>query len=175
MCPFKQDYLQVNFSLLIQNWSLKMYPVSFPRGSLHDIYRKKVVSSYGASPYFLFPGCIVTRAWTLAKGQYMVSWLLTGAPEKRYWQNRETTNIGLVSWVGRAPASQSGGRRFKSRSSQFFFVHPKFILKMYPVSFPCGSLRDKITFVFRCFHAIFTHSINLARPICIIDHVSPSK
>ena len=38
--------------------------------------------------------------------------------------------------------SVSGGRRFKSRSSKFFFVHPKFILKTYPVSFPCGSLHD---------------------------------
>ena len=49
----------------------------------------------------------------------MVSWLLTGAPEQRYWQNRETANVGLDSSVGRAPARQSGGRRFKSRSSHF--------------------------------------------------------
>ena len=42
-----------------------------------------------------------------------------GAPEQRYWQNRETANVGLDSSVGRAPARQSGGRRFKSRSSQF--------------------------------------------------------
>ena len=47
--------------------------------------------------------------------------------EQRYWQNREIANIGLVSSVGRAPAHQSGCRRFKSRSSKFFFVHPKFI------------------------------------------------
>ena len=59
----------------------------------------------------------------------MVSWLLTGAPEQRYWQNRETANVGLDSSVGRAPARQSGGRRFKSRSSQFFFVHPNLKLK----------------------------------------------
>ena len=72
----------------------------------------------------MFPGCIVTWAWSLAKGQYMVSWLLTGAPEQRYWQNRETANVGLDSSVGRAPARQSGGHRFKSRSSKFFFVHP---------------------------------------------------
>ena len=31
---------------------------------------------------------------------------------------------GRVGSVGRAPARQSGGRRVKSRSSQFFFVHP---------------------------------------------------
>ena len=74
----------------------------------------------------MFLGCIVTWAWSLAKGQYMVSWLLTGAPEQRYWQNRETANVGLHvgSSVGRAPARQSGGHRFKSRSSKFFFVHP---------------------------------------------------
>ena len=54
----------------------------------------------------------------------MVSWLLTGAPEQIYWQNRETANVGLDSSVGRAPARQSGGRRFKSRCSNFFFVHP---------------------------------------------------
>ena len=103
-----------------------MYPVSFLCSSLHDIYRKKVVSPYGASLYCLFPACSVTWAWSLAQGQYMVSWLLTGAPEQRYWQNRETANIGLVSSVGRAPARQSGGHRFKTRSSKFVFVHPKY-------------------------------------------------
>ena len=46
--------------------------------------------------------------------------------EQRYWQNRETANIGLVSSVGRAPARQSGGHRFKSHSSKFFLVYPKF-------------------------------------------------
>ena len=50
-------------------------------------------------------------------------------PEQRYWQNRETANIGRVSSVGRAPAHQSGGRRFKSRSSKFSFFHSKFIKK----------------------------------------------
>ena len=39
----------------------------------------------------------------------------------------ETANVGLDSSVGRAPARQSGGRSFKSRSSQFFFVHPNLI------------------------------------------------
>ena len=70
---------------------------------------KIVTHPYGASPYCLFPGCIVTWAWSPAKG---------------YWQSRETANIGRVSTVGKAPARQSGGRRFKSRSSKFFFVHP---------------------------------------------------
>ena len=36
--------------------------------------------------------------------------------DKRYWQNKETATAGLDSSVGRAPARQSGGRRFKSRS-----------------------------------------------------------
>ena len=49
--------------------------------------------------------------------------------EQRYWQNRETANIGLVSSVGRAPARQSGGHRFKSHSHQFVFVHQKKFLK----------------------------------------------
>ena len=49
--------------------------------------------------------CIVTWEWSLAKEQYMVEWLLTGAtppppPQQRYWQNRETANLGLVSSVG---------------------------------------------------------------------------
>ena len=47
-------------------------------------------------------------------------------PEQRYWQNSETANIGLVSSVGRAPARQSGGCRFKSCSRKFFFAHPNF-------------------------------------------------
>ena len=76
---------------------------------------------------------------------YMVSWLQTGRladwqtggrmgaapppppPPNKDKQNRETANIGLVSSVGRVLAHQSGGRRFKYRSSQFVFVHPKFI------------------------------------------------
>ena len=36
----------------------------------------------------------------------------------------ETPNVGLDSSVGRAPARQPGGRRFKSRSSKFVFVYP---------------------------------------------------
>ena len=57
-------------------------------------------------------------------------------PEQRYWQNSETANIGLVSSVGRVPACQSGGRRFKSRSSKLFFVHPKFIYMLIILSKP---------------------------------------
>ena len=87
--------------------------------SLYMIFIKKSRIPLWCIPYCLFPGRIVTWAWSLAKGQYMVSWLLTGAPEQRYWQNRETANVGLDSSVGRAPVRQSGGRRFKSRSSQF--------------------------------------------------------
>ena len=43
--------------------------------------------------------------------------------------SRETFNLGLVSSVGRAAACQSGGRRLKSCSSKFFFVHPKIFRK----------------------------------------------
>ena len=73
-------------------------------------------------PYCLFPGCIVAWARSLAEGQYIVSWLLTGAPEQG--QNRESANVGQDSSVGRAPARQSGGRRLKSRSRKCFLVHP---------------------------------------------------
>ena len=61
------------------------------------------------------------------KGSIWLNDFWLAPPEERYWQNRETTNIGLVTSVGRAPARQSGGCRFKSHSSKFFFVHPKFI------------------------------------------------
>ena len=39
--------------------------------------------------------------------------------------NRETANIGLVSSVGRAPARQSGGDRFKSLSTVNFLCSSK--------------------------------------------------
>ena len=49
--------------------------------------------------------------------------------------NKETANVGLDSSVGRAPARQSGGRRFKSRSSQFsLFI--QIYLKSVPSQFP---------------------------------------
>ena len=43
----------------------------------------------------LYKWCSSNLTLILAKGQYMVSWLLTAATEQRYWQNRETTNVGL--------------------------------------------------------------------------------
>ena len=57
----------------------------------------------------------------------ILSDMLTFSALKQNKIKLETANIGLVGSVGRAPAHQSGGRRFKSRSRQFFFVHPKFI------------------------------------------------
>ena len=99
--------------------------------------------------------------WRIGKTNcyyYMVSWLLTGAPEQRYWQNRETANVGLDSSVGRAPARQSGGRRFKSRSSWFVFVHPNLSkICTHAVSFPCGLL-----------HVIIISSICIVGLIAII-------
>ena len=66
---------------------------------------------------------------------YFVNIFVQGVPvrshDTKYWQNRETANIGLDSSVGRAPARQSGGCRFKSRSSKCFFVHPN--LQINPV------------------------------------------
>ncbi len=54
---------------------------------------------------------------------YNLEWLLTGTHPKRYRQNRETPNI----WAQLIEHQhvKSGGRRFKSRSSQFVFVQPK--------------------------------------------------
>ena len=50
-------------------------------------------------------------------------------PNKDIDKNRETANVGQDSSVGRAPARQSGRRRFKSRSSKCFFVHPNLSLR----------------------------------------------
>ena len=62
--------------------------------------RKNVVSPYGASPYCLFPGCIITWAWSLAKGQYMVEWLLTKQNWTRKTHHIKTTNVLVAhySW-----------------------------------------------------------------------------
>ena len=113
----------VNFSLFIQNLS-KMYPLSFHCGLLHDIYRKK-----NRIPILPLPRLyrnLGLDPWL--KGSIWLNDFWLAPPEQRYWQNRETANIGLVSSVGRVPAHQSGGLRFKSRSSQYFFVHSNLLL-----------------------------------------------
>ena len=73
-------------------------------------------------------------ASSLAKGQYMVSWLLTGTPEQRYWQNRETANVALEV-AGSSPALVN------------FSLFIQMYLKLYPFSFPCGLLHDIILFI----------------------------
>ena len=80
-------------------------------------------TNWAIQPYI---GGLHILSISLFGGASQTVWLasLTGAPEQRYWQKMETANIGLESSVGRAPARQSGGRGFKFRSSQFFFVHP---------------------------------------------------
>ena len=93
-------------------------------GLLHDIYRKNVVSPSWCIPYCLFPGCTVTWRDPWLKGSIWFHDFWLAPPEQRYWQNRETANVGQDSSVRRAPAHQSGGRRFKSRPSKFVFVHP---------------------------------------------------
>ena len=77
-------------------------------------------------PYVLNPAwewVATKRGFYCSNGLVLMhSQLWTASSNKknyRYWQNRETANVGLDSSVGRAPACQSGGRRFKSRSSQF--------------------------------------------------------
>ena len=62
----------------------------------------QVVSQLGRDPWL--------------KGSIWLNDFWLAPPEQRYWQNRETANVGLDSSVGRAPVRQSGGRRFKSRS-----------------------------------------------------------
>ncbi len=61
-----------------------------------------------------FQGCIVNLS------------VIPGYTAVTGW-NRETTNIELVSSVGRAPARYSRGHRFKTRPCQFFFIQPKMI------------------------------------------------
>ena len=46
----------------------------------------------------------------------------------------------VSSSVGRAPARQSRGRGFKSRSTVNFSLFIQNLSKKYPVSFPCGLL-----------------------------------
>ena len=87
------------------------------------------------SPGCRSPGCIVIWMWSLATLQLRVVWLLTGIPEQRYRQNRDTANIGLDSSVGRAPARSFGGRWFESHSSQFF-VQPRKSFQNLPSQFP---------------------------------------
>ena len=121
------------------------------------IFIKKSCIPLWCIPYCLFPGRIVTWAWSLAKGQYMVSWLLTGAPEQRYWQNRETANIGLDSSVGRAPARQSGGHRFKSRSGQFSLFIQIYLKKKLITSWYTDSFLRKLTIIVFCYNCQCKH------------------
>ena len=88
-----------------------------------------------------------------------LSWL---APlEQRYKQNkpnidkigRPPTYIGLVSSVGRAPAQV----QIPLWSS--FLCSSKIYLKMHPVSFPCGLLRDT-SLLLRLNNQLFTLCVN---------------
>ena len=137
------------------NFSCKIYIKTFPLWFITWYLEKSCIPLW-CIPYCLFPGCIVTWVWSLAKGQYMVSWLLTTPPppKQRYWQNtcRGTANIGIhvVSSVGRALACQYRGRRFKSRSSKFVFVHPKCIFIL--VCQACVHLLKYHTFILIMIH-----------------------
>ena len=81
----------------------KIYPVSFPCGLYWYLKQNSRIPLWW-SPGCRFPGCIVIWVWSLPTRQLTVVWLLTGTPEQRYWQNRDTANIGLDNSVGRAPA-----------------------------------------------------------------------
>ena len=100
------DPALVNFSLFIQNY-LKICTQSVSLVVYYMIFTEKKLYPFMVHPLTL-PRLYHNLGVILAKGQYMVEWLLTGAPPpQRYWQNRETANIGLVSSVGRAPAFHS--------------------------------------------------------------------
>ena len=83
---------------------------------------------------------IEVTVWTGSKGQLKVVNLKQYFVMKNNVPPLVLQGI-LVSSVGRVLARQSGGCRFKSRSSKFFIV-TKVYLKMCPVSFPCGLLHD---------------------------------
>ena len=80
------------------------------------------------------PRFIVTWAWSLAKGQYMymymVSWLLTGTPPPT--SNKDIANIGLIN-------PEVAGSNPTLVNFSLFIQN---LSKLYPVSFPCGSLHD---------------------------------
>ena len=59
--------------LLNKSWRYTLTLISLSCNYM--IFIEKVVSPYGASPYCLFPGCIVTWAWSLAKGRLNDFWL----------------------------------------------------------------------------------------------------
>ena len=92
------------------------------------------------------------------------------------WQNRETANIGLVGSVGRALARQSGGHfSFKSRSSQFFFVHPKCITITVKVNLPVlGKVQSFIYHtVIYTYHSALQNDISFSIPVCKAKKRSP--
>ena len=80
-----------------------------------NLDEQRTITRAGLRPPDWCAGALPTEpsSPTLAVSLFCQAKLLTGAPNK-----------DIDSTDGRAPARQSGGRRFKSRSSQFFFVHP---------------------------------------------------
>ena len=97
------------------------------------------------------------------KGSIWLNDFWLAPPEQRYWQNRETANIGLVSSVGRAPARQSAGSNPALVNVSLFIPN---LSKMYPVSFPCGLLHGFYIFDFmyapgdECLFDILFHFVN---------------
>ena len=143
----KENWLERDLDLRPPDWRAGLYQLSYLALHWRSPYfvnifvrgQKKSRIPLWCIPYCRFPGCIVTWAWSLAKAQYMVSWLLTGAPEQRYWQHQETANVGLDSSVGRAPARRAPARRAPVAGSSpalvNFLCSSEFIINV-PSQFP---------------------------------------
>ena len=61
------------------------------------------------------------------------------ASKQRYWQNRETANVGLDSSEPRHVNPEVAG---SSPALVNLSLFNQIYLKMYPVSFPCGLLHE---------------------------------
>ncbi len=130
--------------MLPLNVYLTVYPVSFPCGLLLDICNKK---SHPRKVYRTL-GCDL---WFY--GSYRLNSFRLAPPHKKYDKIGRPPTLRLGGSVGRAPALQSRGRRFKPSSSQFVFVQTKITM------FKQSTLAEK----FSSYHtpALFTASTPL--------------
>ena len=102
---------------------------------------------------------------TMLKGSIWFHDFWLAPPEQRYWQSRETANIGLVSSVGRSPEVAGSNPALVSFSL--------FINNLYPVSFPCGSLHDNETVPYKW--SLHSRALVLACPHVIVLNYLRSK
>ena len=84
-------------------------------------------------------------------------------PEQRYWQHRETANVGLDSSEPRHVNPDAAG---SSPALERFSLFNQIYLKMYPISFPCGLLHGtyyKIKIIGYCYCKILSLHIDPSR------------